>query len=47
VGQDDITALAYADDINYIVQDDEECDRVFRAISSCCIESNDIKNPHS
>jgi hypothetical protein len=32
VGQDDITALAYADDINYIVQDDEECDRVSQAI---------------
>jgi hypothetical protein len=33
VGQDDITALAYADDINYIVQDDEECDRVSQALS--------------
>jgi hypothetical protein len=33
VGQDDITALTYSDDINYIVQDDEECDRVSEAIS--------------
>jgi hypothetical protein len=40
VGQDDITALAYADDINYIVQDDEECDRMSQAISRFCIESN-------
>jgi hypothetical protein len=47
VGQDDNTALAYADDIHYIVHDDEECDRVFQAISSYCIESNDIKNPYS
>jgi hypothetical protein len=28
LGQDDITALAYADDINYIVKNDEECDGV-------------------
>jgi hypothetical protein len=40
VGKDDITALAYADDINYIAQDDEECDRVSLAISRVCIESN-------
>jgi uncharacterized membrane protein len=33
VGQDDITVLAYADDINYIVQDDVECERVSQAIS--------------
>jgi hypothetical protein len=39
LGQDDITALAYADDINYIVQDDEKCDRVSQAISHFCIES--------
>jgi hypothetical protein len=32
--------LAYADDISYIVQDDEECDRVSQAISRFCIESN-------
>jgi hypothetical protein len=39
VGQDDIAALAYADEINNIVQDDEECDRVSQAISRFCIES--------
>jgi hypothetical protein len=33
VSQDDITALANSDDINYIVQDDEKCDRVSEAIS--------------
>jgi hypothetical protein len=50
LGQDDITALAYADNINYIVQEDEECDRVFQAISPFCIESNvkvNYKKPHS
>jgi hypothetical protein len=40
VSQDDITALAYADNVIYIVQDDEECDRVSQAISCFCIESN-------
>jgi hypothetical protein len=39
VGQDAMTALAYADDINNIVQDDEECDRVSQVISRFCIES--------
>jgi hypothetical protein len=37
VGQDDITALGYAGDINFIVQDDEECDRVSQAISRFCM----------
>jgi hypothetical protein len=40
VGQDDITALSYTDDINYIVQDDKKCDRVSQEISRFCIESN-------
>jgi hypothetical protein len=40
VAQDDIMLLAYADDINFIVQDDEECDRVSQSISRFCIESN-------
>jgi hypothetical protein len=40
VSEDNITSLAYADDINYILQDDEECDRVSQAIRCFCIESN-------
>jgi hypothetical protein len=45
-----VLALVYADNINYIVQEDEECDRVFQAISPFCIESNvkvNYKKPHS
>jgi hypothetical protein len=30
VGQDNIMALAHADDINYIVQDDEECINLYK-----------------
>jgi hypothetical protein len=44
MSQDDITALAYANDINYIKQDDEECDRVSQAVSHFCIESNEKVN---
>jgi hypothetical protein len=35
VGQDDIAVLAYADDINNIVQDDEECDRAISRFIEC------------
>jgi hypothetical protein len=39
VGQDDITVLAYADDINYILYN-EECKRVSQAIICFCFDSN-------
>jgi uncharacterized membrane protein len=45
VGQDDITTLAYADGINYIVQDDEECDRVSEAISRFCVDATKMLHP--
>jgi hypothetical protein len=40
VGIEIIKVLRYADDINFVVQNDEESDRVFAAVDRFCTESN-------
>jgi hypothetical protein len=40
VGAETIKVLGYADDINFVVQNDVESDRVFTTVDRFCTESN-------
>jgi hypothetical protein len=44
VGIETIKVLGYADDINVVVQNDEESDRVFAVVDRFCNESNAMVN---